>query len=92
MNQISNDQKAVSPDPATLPVIDISGLFSGTETDRKSVSQALGQAARGSGFFYITGHGIPQTQIDAMFAASKEFHEKPRNFKMKYPTIWRSGA
>ena len=44
----------------------------------------LGHAARTSGFFYITGHGIPQSLIDAMFAASREFHEKPRSWKMRY--------
>lgn len=71
-------------DNATLPVIDLSGLFTGSEADKAKVASDLGTAARTSGFFYIVGHGIPQSQMDAAFAASKEFHEKPRSFKMKY--------
>ena len=81
---VSSDQKALTLDDATLPVIDLSGLFTGSPEDKAEVARNLGAAARGSGFFYITGHGVDQTLMDAMFAASREFHEKPRSFKMKY--------
>lgn len=74
---------ALTVDDATLPVIDLSGLFTDDSADKQRVAQELGEAARTSGFFYITGHGVPQALIDAAFAASKEFHEKPRSFKMK---------
>ncbi|MEM6941251.1 MAG: 2-oxoglutarate and iron-dependent oxygenase domain-containing protein [Pseudomonadota bacterium] len=80
----SEDQKALTLDDATLPVIDLSGLFSGVDADKEAVAKALGEAARTSGFFYITGHGVPQTLMDDMFAASRVFHEKPRSYKMKY--------
>ena len=75
--------KALTVDDATLPVIDLSGLFTENDDDKARVASELGAAARTSGFFYITGHGVPQDLIDATFAASKEFHEKPRSFKMK---------
>lgn len=71
-------------DDATLPVIDLSGLFEQDDAGKKRVAAELGDAARKSGFFYITGHGISQDTIDAVFAASKQFHEMPRAFKMKY--------
>ena len=74
---------ALTVDDATLPVIDLSGLFADDAAEKARVAQALGAAARTSGFFYITGHGVPQDLVDATFAASKEFHEKPRSFKMK---------
>ncbi|MEM1372711.1 MAG: 2-oxoglutarate and iron-dependent oxygenase domain-containing protein [Pseudomonadota bacterium] len=79
----STELTALTVDDATLPVIDLSGLFSGDPADKAAVAQSLGRAARTSGFFYITGHGIDQAQIDATFAASKQFHEMPRSFKMK---------
>lgn len=82
--QISDDQRALCVDDATLPVIDLSGLLGGDPEDKASVAAALGEAARNSGFFYITGHGIAPDLIEAMFAASKQFHEKPRSFKMRY--------
>ncbi|MEM6622321.1 MAG: 2-oxoglutarate and iron-dependent oxygenase domain-containing protein [Pseudomonadota bacterium] len=74
-------QRAMKLEDAALPVIDLSGLFNGNP---EPVAAALGQAARTSGFFYITNHGIPQSQIDAVFAASKQFHEMPRTYKMRY--------
>ena len=85
MNRIvDKDQTALALDHATLPVIDLSGLSTGREEDRAAVAASLGGAARGSGFFYITGHGVPQGLIDAMFAASREFHGRPRGFKMRW--------
>ncbi|MEM9139958.1 MAG: 2-oxoglutarate and iron-dependent oxygenase domain-containing protein [Pseudomonadota bacterium] len=74
-------QTAITLEDAALPVIDLSGLYTGNEAD---VAKALGEAARTSGFFYITNHGIPQDMIDALFAASKEFHAMPRSYKMRY--------
>ncbi|MEM1232844.1 MAG: 2-oxoglutarate and iron-dependent oxygenase domain-containing protein [Pseudomonadota bacterium] len=80
----SKELTALTVDDAALPVIDLSGLFTGLDAEKGPVAAALGEAARTSGFFYITGHGIPQEQVEAVFAASKQFHEMPRNFKMKY--------
>lgn len=81
MNTTNPATAALLLEEATLPVIDLEGLFSG---DKDSVAQALGEAARTSGFFYITGHRIPQSLIDAVFAASEQFHRMPRSYKMKY--------
>jgi isopenicillin N synthase-like dioxygenase len=82
-SNISDDQRALTIEDANLPVVDLGGLFTGDADDKAKTAAALGDAARTSGFFYITNHGIPQAQIDALFAASKEFHEKPRSFKMR---------
>lgn len=80
---IAADQKALTLDDANLPVIDLGGLFTGQPADRARVAADLGQAARTSGFFYITNHGISQDLIDGVFAASKQFHEQPRTVKMR---------
>ncbi|MDQ2093629.1 isopenicillin N synthase family dioxygenase [Rhodalgimonas zhirmunskyi] len=81
---ISDDQRGLTVDDANLPVIDLSGLFTGNPEDKARVAAELGEAARTSGFFYITKHGIPEEQIEAAFAASKAFHDKARPYKMKY--------
>jgi isopenicillin N synthase-like dioxygenase len=65
-------------------VIDLSPLLEGKPDEVRAVANALGEAARTSGFFYITGHGVPQDLIDDLFAASRTFHEKPRSYKMRY--------
>ena len=40
--------------------------------------QAYGEV----GFAYVTGHGIPQARIEAIFAASQKFHALPLEQKM----------
>ena len=47
-----------------IPVIDISG-------PEREAAAAIGEACRNVGFFYVTGHGIPQALIDAQFAAAR---------------------
>lgn len=80
----TDDQRALESDAANLPVIDVAPLLGHDSQARKAVADALGRAASESGFFYIKGHGIPQEQVDALFAASKAFHAMPRRYKMRY--------
>lgn len=81
MNHSNPATAALSLEKATLPVIDVEGLFNG---DELSVARALGKAARTSGFFYITGHQVNATLIERIFSASEQFHNMSRSYKMKY--------
>ncbi len=56
-------------DPA-LPVIDVAGLRSAELGNRRAVAAALGGACRGPGFFYLTGHGIPDALVTRVFEAA----------------------
>ena len=49
----TDDQIALSAENVELPVIDLSGLHTGSQEDMAAVAKALGDAARTSGFFYI---------------------------------------
>nr|WP_321983050.1 2-oxoglutarate and iron-dependent oxygenase domain-containing protein [uncultured Lichenicoccus sp.] len=60
-----------------LPVIDIAPLRSADESGRRAVAAALGHACREVGFFYVTGHGMQETTMQAMFAASRAFFAQP---------------
>ncbi|WP_417674890.1 isopenicillin N synthase family dioxygenase [Roseibium sp.] len=80
----TDDQIALSAENVELPVIDLSGLHTGSQEDMAAVAKALGDAARTSGFFYIRNHGVDQGLIDAALAASREFHDQTRSYKMKY--------
>lgn len=82
--ELSDDQRALTVNDAILPVVDLSGLFTGDLADKARIAADLGRAARASGFFYITGHGISQDMIDAAFAASHAFHAMPRSYKMRW--------
>ncbi|MEH6478251.1 MAG: 2-oxoglutarate and iron-dependent oxygenase domain-containing protein, partial [Sneathiella sp.] len=66
---------AKSTDASMIPVIDVSGAVSGT--DIQSVANAIYKAATDHGFFYISGHGIPQNIFDQAFAVSKDFFALP---------------
>jgi isopenicillin N synthase-like dioxygenase len=60
-----------------LPVIDVSGLRSSVLAERRAVAHLLGLACRNVGFFYVTGHGIPQSLRQNVFGAAKVFFETP---------------
>jgi isopenicillin N synthase-like dioxygenase len=63
-----------------LPVIDISPLLSGSrETD--AVAERIGAACRDSGFFYVSGHGVPPELVARLDAAARRFFELPVEVK-----------
>ncbi|NMM88794.1 2OG-Fe(II) oxygenase [Rhodococcus sp. SRB_17] len=66
----------------SVPVVDISGLFSGNSDDERRVADELGQAARDVGFFYISGTGIPSELFDELLAMTKTFFALPLEEKM----------
>ena len=59
----------IEPSQATLqlPLIDISGLRSADTSARHAVAQQLRQACEQRGFFYISGHGVDEALIAAVF-------------------------
>ncbi|KAI9702762.1 MAG: hypothetical protein M1836_007976 [Candelina mexicana] len=69
----------------TIPIVDISRAFEGTDADRTKVAQDLALACRRVGFVYITGHGIPPETIEKTFAVSKQLFGLPYEDKMKAP-------
>jgi isopenicillin N synthase-like dioxygenase len=67
----------------TLPVIDVAPLFAANAAARDSIAHAIELACRDSGFFYITGHGIPDALIARLDRASRAFFALPEAEKMK---------
>jgi isopenicillin N synthase-like dioxygenase len=67
-----------------LPVIDLAPFVSGGSADqRRAVAKALREACIDIGFFYLAGHGIAQSEFDAVIAAGHRFFELPLGEKMK---------
>lgn len=62
-----------------IPVLDWSRFTSGA--DRDGFVADFGHACRDTGFFLVTGHGIPQSLIDGMFAAAERFFALPTDVK-----------
>jgi isopenicillin N synthase-like dioxygenase len=63
-----------------LPIVDVSGLVSGTN---QQAAAEIERACRDSGFFYITGHGVPAELIERLDRASRTFFELPTDDKLE---------
>jgi isopenicillin N synthase-like dioxygenase len=64
-------------DRRVLDIIDVSGLSSADPAAVKRVAAQLGKACRDTGFFYVTGHGIPDTLLSGVFKTAQSFFAAP---------------
>jgi isopenicillin N synthase-like dioxygenase len=60
----------------SLPIVDLSAPMA-------EKAAAIERACRDSGFFYVTGHGVPAALIARLDAASREFFALPEPVKME---------
>ena len=65
----------------TLPMVDLSLLATDGDAAR-GPRAALLAATHDVGFFYLVGHGVPQTLIDEMIATARGFFALPEPDKM----------
>jgi isopenicillin N synthase-like dioxygenase len=79
-----SDLAAATIDFDSIPLIDIRGLFSPSPADHQRVADAIGTACRDVGFFYVTGHGIPQRTIDDVYRMAEAFFDLPLEQKLRY--------
>lgn len=70
----------------TLPVLDFSRFAAG-EAQRQDFLEDLAQAARETGFFYLTGHGIAQSLIDQVLSLSRRFFTLPDADKLEIEMV-----
>ncbi|MFN8395601.1 MAG: 2-oxoglutarate and iron-dependent oxygenase domain-containing protein [Bacteroidia bacterium] len=68
----------------SLPIIDIAPLVTGNG-DKDRVAQEIATACRAHGFFYISGHGVPQELIERLERLSREFFSWPNDRKLQWP-------
>jgi isopenicillin N synthase-like dioxygenase len=59
-----------------IPIVDL-----GAE-DSDSIAQEIQIACRGTGFFYVVNHGVPQDLIDNQFLFAKRFFDLPLEAKL----------
>ncbi len=65
-----------------IPIVDVSGLVSGTE-ERYEVAAKIGQACRDYGFFYIIGHGVDENLQQQLEKVSQQFFAQDNETKLK---------
>lgn len=61
----------------SIPLIDISPLDNGGARGLAEVAAQIDEACRVTGFFYITGHGVPREQIELIFREAKRLFDLP---------------
>jgi isopenicillin N synthase-like dioxygenase len=62
---------------AMIPVIDLAPYFAGESGALERLAAQLRHACEHVGFFYISGHGVPNAVVERAFAASRRFHALP---------------
>ncbi|WP_306356952.1 MULTISPECIES: isopenicillin N synthase family oxygenase [unclassified Nocardia] len=66
-----------------IRVIDLTDF----ENRRTEITEQLWTAATEIGFFQLSGHGIPQWQLDDAFARAAAFFALPESVKARYPLV-----
>lgn len=70
-------------DDAEIPILDLAPYLSGQPGAREKLGTQLCHALENIGFYFIKGHGVPQSLIDAVFAETMRFHAQPLDLKMR---------
>jgi isopenicillin N synthase-like dioxygenase len=68
----------------SLPLVDISPLYSDDPLERQRGAEQLGKAAREVGFFYVTGHQVPADAIERLVARTQAYFAQPLADKMRH--------
>ena len=61
----------------TIPVLDVSDFLAGKAGQIDQLATQLRSALENVGFYYLTGHDIPDELIQRVFANCARFHELP---------------
>jgi isopenicillin N synthase-like dioxygenase len=69
--------------PESIPLIDVAASFSADDTSRRLIAQQIHRAARETGFFYVRGHGVPETVSRGQLDCARRFFEQPLDVKME---------
>ena len=68
--------------PHEIPLLDLSAYLAGEPGALETLAVELRHALETIGFYYISGHGIPQSILDRIFAETRRFHALPLEKKM----------
>jgi isopenicillin N synthase-like dioxygenase len=67
----------------TIPTIDMTPLRTGSDAQKREVARQIDEACRDTGFFLVTGHGVPADLITKARQRAIDFFALPDEEKMK---------
>jgi isopenicillin N synthase-like dioxygenase len=70
-------------DFSEIPMLDVSGLYSGDEAAIRDIAATLRGYLENIGFLYVVGHPIPRADVEAVREAGKKFFALPDEEKLK---------
>jgi len=81
---LRHNAAAVLPEAGTsvIPVVDIADYIAGRPGALDAAGRRLHDALTTTGFFILTGHGVPQPLVTRTFAEARRFHELPMEKKL----------
>ena len=83
MQFLAPSQPPVRPDaPEEIPVLDLGPYLAGAPGALQRLGAELRRAFEQIGFYFIVGHGVPQSLVDAAFAEAERFHALPLDDKL----------
>lgn len=65
-----------------IPILDVSRYFAGDLDELPRLGAQLRDAFENVGFYYLRGHGVPRSLIDAAFAQCERFHGQTMEQKL----------
>lgn len=78
MQSLAPSLSPVRPDASEeIPVLDLAPYFAGEPGALQRLGAELRRAFEEIGFYFIVGHGVPQTLVDAAFTEAERFHAQP---------------
>jgi isopenicillin N synthase-like dioxygenase len=60
-----------------IPILDVAPFLAGEPGARERLGSELCHAFEKVGFYYLRGHGVPQSLINAAFEEAERFHAQP---------------
>ena len=69
---------------AEVPVIDFAPFLSGSPDQRQEVADRIARACHEIGFFYVTGHSVPEALRADIFAQAEAFYHRPAEQKGRW--------
>lgn len=66
-----------------IPIIDVSDVLAGKAAALASCAAELRRAYEDVGFWFMTGHGVPQALVESVFQQAARFHAQPLEQKLR---------
>lgn len=69
--------RTASNEASEIPIVDFSAFADGDLATRRAIGNTIAEICGRVGFFYLSGHGVPQAEIERIFSEAERFFRLP---------------